>query len=92
MPSTLYYDARPIRRVVSFMKYARVLGHRIVINTARGMATFRGDAGRAELEHRQRTEEWLFKNGVPYDTLLFGKPSGDMYFDDKGVCLDELED
>ena len=34
----------------------------------------------------------LLKNyNVPYDELIFGKPYADIYIDDKGMSLEELE-
>ena len=56
--------------------------YRIVIWTAR-----------VEME-RKITEEWLRKNGIPYDELYMGKPRAFLYIDDFAVRFtswDEIE-
>ena len=61
----------------------------VVIHTARGMKSCGGDAAKADAKNRAVTEEWLKRNGVPYDQLVFGKPFADAYVDDKAVSLEE---
>ena len=43
-----------------------------------------------EKHNREQIETWLEKHSVPYDCLLFGKPLGDLYIDDKGVSLENF--
>lgn len=65
-------------------------GHDIIIHTARGMRTFSGDVAAIEMTYRPSTEEWLRNNRVCYNKLIFGKPLGDMYVDDKGLRPEEF--
>ena len=75
-----YESAEPfpwaVRRVAALYE----AGHRIILLTARGSATGIdwGPTTRAQLER------W----GVPYHELHFGKPSADVYIDDRAVHAD----
>ena len=60
----------------------------ITIQTARGMLRAKGDQGLAGLIAGPDTIEWLRKNGVKFDALLFGKASSRLYIDDRGCHLD----
>lgn len=60
-------------------------GNFIFFHTARGMGrSFNRSAEAYELFY-ELTEEQLNKWGVKYHELFLGKPSGDVYIDDKGV-------
>ena len=39
----------------------------------------------------KRTKDWLKKNNVKYDELIFGKPHADMYIDDLGLSFDSSD-
>ncbi len=70
-----YHFAKPIIDMIDSVNKLYNHGHRIKIFTARGMVSgtdFRG------LTERQ-LKEW----GVKYHELIMGKPSGDIYLDDK---------
>lgn len=60
-------------------------GAEIVIYTGRGMASCKGDAVAAEKKNRPLIEKLLKEHGVEYDEIIFGKPLGDFYVDDKGI-------
>lgn len=85
-----YFTAKPKLDVINRMRLLKATGHSIVIYTARGMNKFSNNIQRIEREYRQRTEWWLREYQVPYDQLLFGKPAGDVYVDDKGMNPDEF--
>lgn len=92
-----YFSALPNPLVIDCVRRLHDLGHRIVIHTARGMATVGkgfevyADAVESVEEHYgQRTRNWLRDHGVPFDELVFGKPSGDYYVDDKGMSIGYL--
>lgn len=80
-----YHLALPIDDVITKIRTLHALGDRIIIFTARGMNTFNGNIRRIESELRTMTERWLRQNDVPYHELIFGKPPGDVYVDDKGM-------
>lgn len=52
-------------------------GHRIIIQTARGSST--------GIDWRPLTEKQLAAWNVSYDALFLGKPSANVYIDDKAV-------
>lgn len=82
-----YPNAAPIDEVIAKMKELRRVDpeSHIIINTSRGMNSCKGDSRLAEERNRAVIEEWLFKHGVPYDEIVFGKPLADAYIDDKAV-------
>lgn len=88
-----YEHAAPVPRVISRM--VELKRNRpdceIVIHTARGMKSCNGDAAAADKKNRAVTENWLKRHGVPYDSLVFGKPFADAYVDDKAVSREEWE-
>jgi capsule biosynthesis phosphatase len=88
--SASYQQAKPFPEVILKINTLWTRGWRIVIHTARGMKTYCGDVQTIERVYRAMTEEWLRKNRVLYDELIFGKPAGDMYVDDKGVSPDKF--
>jgi len=84
-----YFDAIPIRDVVDRINKLKDLGGwTVIIHTARGMNLYNWNTTRIELEYRAKTEKWLKDNKVQYDKLVFGKPPGDMYVDDKGMHIE----
>jgi len=60
-------------------------GHTMIYCTARGMGRYNNIAILAKLHFYFLTRRQLKKWGVKYDKLLLGKPSGDIYIDDKGM-------
>jgi hypothetical protein len=49
------------------------------------MATFKGNRFLARIRWGGLTRRQLRTWGIQYDKLILGKPSGDIYVDDKGV-------
>ena len=88
-----YPNAEPMQAVISRMRELRdkMPDCTIVINTARGMNSCKGDTKLAEERNRPTVEAWLAKHGVPYDEIVFGKPLGDAYVDDKSISVEEFE-
>jgi hypothetical protein len=60
-------------------------GHRIKYFTARGMGRYSDDAGKAKEKFYNLTHQQLTVWGCKFHELILGKPSGDIYIDDKGV-------
>jgi len=60
-------------------------GNVIIFNTARGMGRSNNSQVFAERTMYKMTENQLKEWGVKYHHLFTGKPSGDIYVDDKGV-------
>lgn len=80
-----YSTAIPNLHRIHKVNQLRDGGHTIVIYTARGMGRHGEDEGKASAEFRSLTEAQLEEWGVLYDELIFGKPSGDVYIDDKAT-------
>ena len=72
----LAYDkALPNRRMIDIINRLHDWGNRIVLYTARGYVT--------KIDWREVTEKQMSDWGLKYDELLFTKPNGDFYVDDK---------
>jgi capsule biosynthesis phosphatase len=63
-------------------------GHRIVLLTARGMVRWDGNAQKAEEMNWLQTRCWLQNHAFPFDELRFGKPSGEVYVDDRAFRVE----
>ncbi|MCX5796518.1 MAG: hypothetical protein NTY77_13575 [Elusimicrobia bacterium] len=72
-----YERARPRPEVIARVDALFAAGHRILLQTARGATT--------GIDWRQTTERQLADWGVRYHELHFGKPTADLYVDDKAV-------
>ncbi len=72
----LSYDkAFPEEKMIEVINRLHDWGNRIVLYTARGYVT--------GIDWREVTEGQMKKWGLKYDELLFTKPNGDFYVDDK---------
>jgi capsule biosynthesis phosphatase len=87
---TTYKEATPIESRIRRINELSSRGHRIILYTARGMRTFKNDGKKAHDKYYELTREQLHEWGVDYDTLIMGKPSGDIYIDDKGIKDEEF--
>jgi uncharacterized HAD superfamily protein len=70
-----YADAKPYKDRIRNINALHSLGHQIVFFTARGTET--------KIDWRNLTEKQLCEWGVYYDELIFGKPSCDLFIDDR---------
>jgi len=59
-------------------------GHTIIFQTARGMGRSNNNASYANQAFYDFTRKQLTEWGVKFHYLFLGKPSGDIYIDDKG--------
>jgi 3-deoxy-manno-octulosonate cytidylyltransferase (CMP-KDO synthetase) len=76
-----YERAEPYAWAISRVNRLADAGHRIVIHTARGTAT--------GIDWDELTRGQLKVWGVAYHELVFGKPSADVYVDDRGMHTDD---
>jgi spore coat polysaccharide biosynthesis protein SpsF len=72
-----YMLASPYPDVIAAVNKLYNEGHRIILMTARGSGT--------GIDWRDRTQEQLKSWGVKFHDLWFGKPSADIYIDDKTI-------
>ena len=80
-----YEGSRPIYSRIDEVNRLYNQGHTIIFFTARGMGRHNNNAGLAYFDFFQLTQHQLNTWGVKYNYLFLGKPSGDIYVDDKGV-------
>ena len=85
-----YEHAKPVAGVVEKINKMKDDGWEIYIYTARGQVSCKGDIAKIEQKNRAVAEKWLADNNVKYDALIFGKPLGDLYVDDKAMSLDDF--
>ena len=79
-----YEQAKPMIDRIEKVNELYDLGHIILLNTARGMGRTDNAPLYAERLFKKFTEKQLEDWGVKYHKLFMGKPSGDVYIDDKG--------
>ena len=72
-----YVEAVPIPDRIAYINYLFDNGHTIKMFTARGSTT--------NINWTQNTAKQLKKWGVKYHKLYFGKPSYDLFIDDKAM-------
>ncbi len=80
-----YSTVEPLNDKIKFVRYLYDNGHYIIIYTARHMKTCNGDVELAKQKIGKITEDTLQKFGIPYHELIYGKPYGDVYVDDKST-------
>ncbi len=80
-----YLASVPNKERITRVNQLRSEGAKIVIYTARGMSTFKGFSFLAKLRWQYHTGRQLKLWGLQFDKLILGKPSGDVYVDDKAI-------
>lgn len=80
-----YKNSKPELERIKVVNELYKEGNRIIICTARGMGRHNNDLRRAYNEFYLLTVKQLSLWNVKYHELFLGKPSGDVYIDDKGV-------
>jgi capsule biosynthesis phosphatase len=80
-----YSESVPNQKRIKKINDLYEQGHTIIFHTARGMGRNHNIALIAEQQFYELTEEQLNTWGVKYHELYLGKPSGDVYIDDKGI-------
>jgi capsule biosynthesis phosphatase len=85
-----YMSAEPNLSIIEGMRRLHKEGWYITIHTARHMKTCYNDPDEAFARLGQMTADWLDAHKVPFDQLVFGKPYGVYYIDDKAMHLYEF--
>ena len=78
-----YEDAVPFKNRIEVGNDLFYKGHIIILNTARGMGRTKNNQLLSNEMFREITENQLESWDVKYHKLFMGKPSGDVYIDDK---------
>ena len=82
-----YENAKPYYNRIEHINKLYDSGSTIIFHTARGMGRTNNDPIESNKLFYDFTAKQLNQWGVKYHKLFLGKPSGDIYIDDKG-CLD----
>ena len=80
-----YALAEPYKDRIKSINQLYDKGNKITLLTARGMGRFNNDQTKAQELFYDFTVKQLNRWGVKYHELFLGKPSGDLYIDDKGM-------
>lgn len=78
-------DCKPIQENINLVNELYSRGNKIIIHTARRMATHSGDAGKAEADIGELTKNQIEKYSISHHEIVFGKPYADTYIDDKAL-------
>ena len=78
-----YTTVQPKDNIIRFIRLLYESGHYIIIHTARHMKTCNDDVDMVKATVSEITKTTLNAMSVPYHELVFGKPYGDVYVDDK---------
>ena len=79
-----YSLAEPLRDRIEAINKLYLEGNTIIFHTARGMGRSNNSQIFANRKFKKFTQKQLDNWGVKYHKLFMGKPSGDIYVDDKG--------
>ena len=90
MTDGCYNLAEPIQNRIDKINNLYESGSHIIFYTARGMGRNKNDRKKAEDQFYSLTEGQLKSWGVKYHELFLGKPSADIYIDDKGITDKEF--
>ncbi len=80
-----YDNASPVYSRIEAINALYDEGHTIIFQTARGMGRSSNSIAYANTAFYEMTKSQLESWGVKFHGLFLGKPSGDVYIDDKGV-------
>lgn len=87
-----YVNAVPIKEVIDKVNYLHDNGVEICLYTSRGMNSCKGDIGLIIERNDKILVDWLKRNGVKYDSIIYGKPLADYYIDDGGMGVKDFLD
>ena len=80
-----YESAKPYEDRIKKINKLFENGDEIVFFTARGMNSLNGDIKKVYDKYYEFTDKQLLSWGLKYHQLILGKPSADLYIDDKGI-------
>jgi hypothetical protein len=80
-----YQKSKPIKRNIKFINLLFNKGYYIKIFTSRFMGRSNEQASLAKKKGFKFTKKQLSDWGLKYDELIFGKPSYDLFVDDKNL-------
>ena len=84
-----YRNSKPNIKVINLINLLFEKGHTIKIFTARYMGRNNDNVRKAKKQGYNLTKKQLNKWNVNYHKLIFGKPSYDIFIDDKAMGYDK---
>lgn len=86
-----YEHAEPHQEVIDKLNALYDSGmYSIVFFTSRGMRSCNGNAELAKRKNDSILRKWLTEHNVKYDDIIYGKPLGDLYIDDKAMHVNDF--
>jgi capsule biosynthesis phosphatase len=84
-----YDKSTPLMPVIEKLRLVKEAGHTIILFTARGMRTFKGNVKKIKEAHEARLIKFMKEHDVPYDELIMGKAWGPnpIYIDNRNLSL-----
>jgi len=86
-PKNLYKKSKPIKNAINLVNYLYDEGCYIKIFTSRFMGRNNEKISVAKRQGYQLTKKQLLNWGLRYNKLIFGKPSYDLFVDDKNLSF-----
>ena len=83
-----YFSAKPKIKVINKINELYEKGYTIKLFTSRFMGRNKDNASKARKQGFKKTQEQLKKWNLRYHKLIFGKPSYDLFIDDKSINFD----
>ena len=80
-----YFKSRPIKKNIKIVNRAYSKGYYIILYTARYMGRCNGNLKEINKKIKPLTLKQLKGWGVKYHEIYFGKPSFDLFVDDKSI-------
>ena len=80
-----YSKSKPIKKNIKLINEIYNEGYNVILYTARYMGRFNGNISKVKKEIKPLTIKQLNKWGVKYNKIYFGKPSFDLFIDDKSL-------
>lgn len=88
-----YKNSIPVVAVVERLRWYKLQGFEIIINTSRNMRTYDGCLGKINAITLPLIISWLNQHQIPYDEIYIGKPwcgNDGFYVDDRAVRPSEF--
>jgi capsule biosynthesis phosphatase len=80
-----YLKSKPIRKNIKLINEIFNKGYYVILYTARGMGRYKGNINKIKKKIKPLTLKQLNNWGVNYHKIYFGKPSFDLFIDDKSL-------
>ena len=88
-PKNNYFKSIPIKKNINKINHLYKQGYIIKIFTASFMVKTNDDIKKAEKLAKKITVQSLYKWGVRYHSIFFGKPFYDSFIDDKSIFFNK---